>query len=129
LPSPLPGVRRRCRGPRRLGILAALLALCALAGLPVGELAAAAPAGLPGVRRPALLVALAAECRLPQLRPALARANNSTLGAPCPKVFFDHCGRVRADARRCAYLWRVTVHGPGKEEPADARPEPPENRY
>jgi hypothetical protein len=69
LPPPVPGVRRPCRGPPRLRF-PALLGLQPLALVRLGELAAAAPAGLPGVRRPEVLVAVAAEHRLSRLRPA-----------------------------------------------------------
>src|SRR5262249_39273923 len=73
LPSLLPGVRCRRRGTRRLGILAEVLALQQVAGLRMGELAAASPRGLPGLRRAALLVAKSQDRLLPALRRPHAR--------------------------------------------------------
>src|SRR5262249_30066973 len=48
----------------------AVLAVRAVAALPVGELAAAAPAGLPALRRPAVLVPLPEVGRVPAVRNA-----------------------------------------------------------
>jgi hypothetical protein len=73
----LPGLRRPGRGAAGVRLLR-LLALLPLAVVPVGELAAPAPARLPGLRGAAVLVLLPQDGRLPPV----PNANNRTLGAP-----------------------------------------------
>jgi len=63
--SEVPRVRQRRRSAQ--GPVLALLALLALAALPMGQLAAAPPGGLPQVRRAPVLVEQPQERQLPPL--------------------------------------------------------------